>query len=152
MAGFEPPAGAAWQRLIPPDREELVCHNDVAPWNVVRAERGWVLIDWDCAAPASAVWDLAYAAQTTADLGVGRSVAESAARLRAFTDGYGLDDRQRAELPAALGRRTRAMHEFLSANAGTQPWSRIWAEDGPYWFATAEYLDEHVNAWRSALG
>ncbi|WP_432849389.1 phosphotransferase enzyme family protein [Amycolatopsis sp. CA-161197] len=151
LAGFVPPPGAVWQRLIPLDREELVCHNDVAPWNIVRAERGWVLIDWDCTAPASTVWDLAYTAQTAADLRADRPVAESAARLRAFTDGYGLDERRRAELPAALGRRARAMHDFLRANAGTRPWSRIWREDGPYWLATADYLDAHQDAWRAAL-
>ncbi|MGW4484096.1 phosphotransferase enzyme family protein [Amycolatopsis sp. NPDC004368] len=151
LAEFTPPPGAVWHRLIPPDREELVCHNDVAPWNLVRNDRGWALIDWDCTAPASRAWDMAYAAQTTAGLRAERHVAESAARLRAFTDGYGLDDRQRAELPAALGRRARAMHEFLRANADIQPWSRIWTEDGPYWRATAEYLEAHEGAWRTAL-
>ncbi|MEV8612362.1 hypothetical protein AB0383_31270 [Amycolatopsis sp. NPDC051373] len=74
-----------------------------------------------------------------------------AARLRAFTDGYGLDERQRAELPDALGRRARAMHGFLRTNAPVQPWSRIWREDGPYWLATADYLDAHEDAWRTAL-
>ncbi|MFI5605859.1 phosphotransferase enzyme family protein [Amycolatopsis sp. NPDC051903] len=151
LAGFTPPPGAVWQRLLPPDREELVCHNDVAPWNLVRNDRGWVLIDWDCTAPASREWDLAYAAQTTAGLRADRGLAECAARLRAFTDGYGLEDRQRAELPATLGRRARAMHDFLRANAHRPPWARIWLEDGAYWRETAEHLDAHQTVWREAL-
>ncbi|MGN9809396.1 phosphotransferase enzyme family protein [Micromonospora sp. BQ11] len=86
LAGFVPPPGAVWNRLIPPDREEMICHNDVAPWNLVRSGRGWVLIDWDAAAPGSRLWDLAYAAQSMAGLRADRPVGEPAARLRAFVD------------------------------------------------------------------
>ncbi|HWD05384.1 MAG TPA: phosphotransferase [Amycolatopsis sp.] len=151
LAGFTPPPAATWQRFIAPDREELVCHNDVAPWNLVRAEHGWVLIDWDATGPSSRSWDLAYAFQTTAGLRADRPLAESAARLRAFTDGYGLDDRQRAELPAFLAGRARAMHDFLRVNAHRPPWNRIWAEDGAYWGATAAHLETHRTLWREAL-
>ncbi|WP_018640061.1 aminoglycoside phosphotransferase/kinase family protein [Parafrankia elaeagni] len=62
LASFVSPAGAVWNRIIPPDREDLVCHNDVAPWNLVRSPGGWALIDWDGAAPSSrrarAMYDL----------------------------------------------------------------------------------------------
>ncbi|MEV0397876.1 phosphotransferase enzyme family protein [Polymorphospora rubra] len=153
LAGFVPPAGAAWNRLIPPDREEMVCHNDVAPWNLVRSGRGWVLIDWDAAAPGSRLWDLAYAAQSMAGLRADRPVPRSAARLRAFVDGYGADEGLRAQLPDLLGRRARAMYDLLrdGARRQIQPWARIWTEDGPYWLATAEYLDAHRAAWHEAL-
>src|SRR5687768_8521318 len=34
--GFEPPAGAAWRMVYPdPARHEVICHNDVAPYNAV---------------------------------------------------------------------------------------------------------------------
>ncbi|MEV7225855.1 phosphotransferase [Polymorphospora sp. NPDC051019] len=153
LAGFVPPAGAVWNRLIPPDREEMVCHNDVAPWNLVRSDRGWVLIDWDAAAPGSRSWDLAYAAQSMAGLRTDRPVPESAARLRAFVDGYGADDAVRAGLADLLGRRARAMYDLLrdGAERQVQPWARIWTEDGPYWLATADHLDAHREAWREAL-
>lgn len=153
LASFVPPADAAWNRLIPPDREELVCHNDVAPWNMVRSSRGWVLIDWDCAAPASRLWDLAYAAQSMAGLHPQRPVAESAVRLRAFVDGYDLDQSVRSALAGMLGRRALAMVELLrdGARHQRQPWARIWTEDGPYWLATADYLDVHQQAWTVAL-
>ncbi|MFG1803567.1 phosphotransferase [Micromonospora carbonacea] len=152
-AGFVPPQPAVWQRLIPPDREDLVCHHDPAPWNLIRSPRGWVLIDWDGAGPGSRPWELAYAAQSMAGMRADRPVPESAARLRALVDGYGLDGPQRAELPRLLGRRARAMYDLLAAGAreGWQPWARIWVEDGPYWRATADHLDAHVAAWSAAL-
>jgi Ser/Thr protein kinase RdoA (MazF antagonist) len=153
LASFVPPADAAWNRLIPPDREELICHNDVAPWNLVRSARGWVLIDWDAAAPGSRLWDIAYAAQSMAGLRADRPVPQSAGRLRAFADGYGLDEVSRSELPVVLGRRARAMYDLLreGARQQRQPWARIWTEDGPYWLATADYLDAHTEAWCAAL-
>ncbi len=153
LAGFVPPAGAVWNRIIPPDREDFICQNDVAPWNLVRSARGWVVIDWDAAAPSSRLWDLAYAAQSMAGLRADRPVAESAARLRAFVDGYGLDAPSRPALANMLGRRTRAMYDLLrdGARRQQQPWARIWTEDGPYWLATSDYLNTHAEAWTAAL-
>lgn len=61
-AGFASSADDVWRR---PAREprEVVCHNDVAPYNVVfRDERPAGLIDFDMAAPGPRVWDVAYAA------------------------------------------------------------------------------------------
>ena len=153
LAGFVPPAGAVWNRLISPDREEMICHNDVAPWNLIRSDRGWVLIDWDAAAPGSRLWDVAYAAQSMAGLRADRAVAQSAARLRVFVDGYGLEPAAGSALAVMLGRRARAMYDLLreGARRQRQPWARIWTEDGPYWLATAEYLDTHREAWNTAL-
>jgi Ser/Thr protein kinase RdoA (MazF antagonist) len=153
LARFVPPAGAVWNRVIPPDREELICHNDVAPWNLVRSSRGWVLIDWDATAPSSRLWDLAYAAQSMAGLRADRPVPEAAERLRVFVDGYGLDQTARPRLALMLGRRAQAMYDMLrdAARQQRQPWARIWDDDGPYWLATAAYLHTHAEAWDHAL-
>jgi len=52
-ASFTPPAGAAWQQIAAfPGGGEVICHNDLAPWNTVFArERPVAFIDWDLAAP-----------------------------------------------------------------------------------------------------
>jgi tRNA A-37 threonylcarbamoyl transferase component Bud32 len=38
--------------VIPPDREDLICHDDLAPWNLVRDGDRWVFIDGTAQAPA----------------------------------------------------------------------------------------------------
>lgn len=61
-AGFVVPPGGGWQFPVH-EPVEVVCHNDVAPYNLVfDGDRIAGLIDWDLASPGPRVWDLAYAA------------------------------------------------------------------------------------------
>jgi hypothetical protein len=105
-AFFSPPAGAIWQSSSPDGPacggSRLICHNDMAPYNVVARDGRIVgVIDWDLAGPASAVWDLAFVAwqwvplhgpMVSAVLGWPEP-PERGRRLRLLLDAYGLADR-----------------------------------------------------------
>lgn len=159
VAGFTPPADARWQRLMPAEGGDidLIAHHDLAPWNlVVDGERSWAFIDWDTAAPGSRLWDLAYAAHGFVPLSADPhwQRTDAGARLRTLVDAYGLDEEDRRRLVPLLGRRTRAMAEFLRERAaqGEQPWARLWAEGhGEVWRADTGYVEERTERWLSAL-
>lgn len=151
VADFHLP-DAEWDVVIPPDAEDLIAHHDLAPWNLVRARDRWVFIDWDGAGPGSRLWDLAYAAHGFIPLGPGGDPAHDAPRLRALADGYGLDDDQRAALPALVVGHTRGMYDLLRTST-EQPWVRLHAEGhADHWGPAADYIERHLDVWRTALG
>ena len=154
VADFRPPAGAAWQVVIPPDRTELIGHHDLAPWNLVLGEDRWVFIDWDGAGPGSRLWDLGYAAHGFVPMHAGGDPDVDGPRLRALADGYGLDTDQRRELPVLIGAHVRGMYDLLrrSAITGEQPWARLFAEGhGDHWGPAADYVERNTAAWTAAL-
>lgn len=154
LAGFRPPADAVWRVVIPPDREDMICHHDLAPWNLVLSEDRWVFIDWDGAGPGSRLWDLGYAAHGFVPLLPGGDPAVDAPRLRAFADGYGLDEPQRRALPALIGAHTRGMFDLLrgAALTGEQPWARLYAEGhADHWGPAADYVERNEPVWSAAL-
>jgi hypothetical protein len=156
VATFTPPPGASWQALIPADGDEIITHNDLAPWNLVIGDHQWAFIDWDTAAPGTRLWDLAYAAHGFAPLSANPVFQRDDAgrRLRLIADAYGLTEQQRLDIIPLLGRRTQAMHTFLARQAaqGTQPWARLWQQGhGDAWQADTSYITQREEHWRQAL-
>jgi hypothetical protein len=154
---FIPPTDAIWNVAIAPDREDLVCHHDLAPWNLVRTPTQMTFIDWDGAGPGSRLWDVAYAAHGFVPLSPSARISDEVAgrRLAALVDGYGLGHEERALLVDMLGPRIRSMYELLTTGheTGTAPWNRLWDEGhGTVWRADAEYVDHQRSTWLTALG
>jgi hypothetical protein len=128
VATFVPPADGRW-RICPgaPTNGEVVCHNDLGPWNLVyRDTEPVAFIDWDFAAPAPRLWDVAYACWRFVPLcydGIPGEkgepdVDECARRLRLFCDEYRLEDR--TQLLDAIDHRQLVMFDTV----------RTWGEAG----------------------
>ncbi|WP_060916309.1 phosphotransferase [Microbacterium oleivorans] len=152
-ARWTPPEDSLWESAIPAPASELVCHNDLAPWNLMMGER-WVFIDWDAAAPSTRLWDLAYAAQAFALNDASADPADAVPAFAAFVDGYDADDELRDGLPDAMAERAAAMHDLLrrSHAAGVEPWALMFtAGHGDHWASVSDYVRSHRETWTDAL-
>jgi aminoglycoside phosphotransferase (APT) family kinase protein len=156
-AEFIPPEGARWRRLAEaPDTGPLVCHNDLAPYNTIYREgRPVAFIDWDVAAPAPPLWDVAHAVWRFVDVTRNADAADVpalAARTRLFCDAYGLVDR--STLLETILARQHALHATIRelAEAGDAAFVAMWGtehSDGP--LRDAEFLRRHRRAFARAL-
>lgn len=63
VTDFRPPPGAQWRHTVGAPREgDVICHNDVSPFNTVFVDgQPSAFIDWDFAAPGPRTWDVSYA-------------------------------------------------------------------------------------------
>jgi hypothetical protein len=92
----------SWRFRYPdPDRWEVVCHSDFAPYNLVfDGARPVGIIDFDVAGPGPRLWDIAYAAYRFVPLASDANCVafgfgaepERERRLALFLDAYGPDD------------------------------------------------------------
>lgn len=148
------PAPDTWDVLLPVDRPNLLCHNDLAAWNLIIDGERLVFIDWDGSGPSTRLWDLAYAAISFGYLFTSEDADVAVPRLAAFIDGYDADDLLRAALPLTMAQRARAMHDLLrrSHETSREPWGSMYVNGhGEHWNATADFIGRHERAWREAI-
>ena len=113
LAAGDAPAPPIWQSA-PHEPAEVVCHNDVAPYNLVFRD-GVVVgpIDFDTASPGPRIWDLAYLGYRlvplVADAGDGEGAdvvgrLDPLARLDALVAAYGIRYSRREVLTVVVAR------------------------------------------------
>lgn len=102
-AGFIPDPDAEWQVSFPDAAcHEVICHNDVGPYNCIFADgRLKAVIDFDLAGPGPRAWDVAYGAYRFVPVVAPDSLAQfglesgdTGRRLRLFCDAYRLQQRE----------------------------------------------------------
>lgn len=161
-ASFEASPGAAWQFMVGAPRQgDVICHNDLSPDNTIYGIAGTprAFVDWDLAAPAPRVWDVAWAVYRFIPLygdatceRLGYPVPSRAARLRVFCDAYGLE--ARAELLPTVCRRIRVLYDTARTwgEAGRPGWRDVWRDTrGEQWLSGLRYVEGERGAWERAL-
>ena len=153
-ASFSPPALAHWQALSIPDGCEIICHNDLAPWNLLCNADRWAFIDWDNAAPGTRLWDLAWATISFPPVEPGCDLSIAATAIHEIVDGYRLQPFDYCKLPRLMVARARAASDLLMEGAwtGQQPWARLYAEGHDrYWGPVAGYISCNVSLLQGML-
>ena len=151
---FELPADAEFLLPLPENMpQEVICHNDFAPYNLVfKDEHINGLIDFDAAAPGASIWDVAYAVYRFAPLvtdahctDMGWTVPpDRAARLKLFLDTYGLPTAERANLIDTIIQRIHALIEFMN-NSGYN------RDHLPLYLNDIAYLEDHRDRFTQAI-
>ncbi len=142
-AGFTVPPDADWQPTVAyPAGGEVICHNDLAPWNTVFIDEQPVgFIDWDLAAPGPRLWDVTFAlwhfvplyGDPASDPFDVKEFEPRARRARLLCDAYGLSDRREVVdmvIERQLAARAAIEHGAKAGNPAYQRLVELGAGDG----------------------
>jgi hypothetical protein len=159
---FKGPPDPQWQFMVgAPQQGDVVCHNDLSPDNTIYDPGGTprAFIDWDLAAPAPRIWDVAWAVYRFIPLyddatceRLGYPVPSRPARLRIFCDAYQLDDRE-ALLPTVC-KRIRVLYDTARVwgEAGRPGWRDVWHDTrGEQWLRGLRYVEAKRREWERDL-
>ena len=161
VASFVPPPEASWQALLgTPPEHEVVCHNDLSPWNTVYRNGAPVtFIDWDLAAPGPRLWDIAWAVYRYVPLfdddscrRLGIPVQPRAPRVGIFCEAYGLGACKRLfeTVCARIDAMVASAREW--GEAGRPGWRDVWRDTrGRQWLAGRAYVAANADEWARSL-
>jgi len=151
-----------WQFMVgAPQQGDVVCHNDLSPDNTIYdpARRPRAFIDWDLAAPAPRIWDVAWAVYRFIPLyddptceRLGYPAPSRHTRLRIFCDAYQLVDRE-ALLPTVC-QRIRVLYDTARVwgEAGQPGWRDVWNDThGEQWLRGLQYVEAKRGEWERDL-
>ncbi len=151
---FIPPTDALWDPLTASSGHEIICHNDLAPWNLIIGTERLVFIDWDNASPGTRLWDLAWSAISFPPVEVGRDLALIAKAIRAIGDGYGLHLSEYHPLIELMADRARAASDHLLDGVRKRdPVAlRLYAEKhDEYWGPVSDHIRRHSSELESLV-
>lgn len=163
VESFTPPPGAVWQGGRPAQAGDLICHNDVSPFNTVfEGERAVAFIDWDLAGPSRPISDVAYACWWFVPLyrdEPARTVGwvsppPRAERLAVFCDAYRLPDDLRSRLVGEVVVCQVAAARTIQERGGAgEPGWRELLESGHHEqvLADAEFARSRAAEWTAAI-
>ncbi len=138
VSDFRPSAELEW--AVPPSKpQEVVCHNDFGPWNLVYdGDEPVGIVDWDFAAPGPRRNDVAYALEyavpfrddvTARTWHHFATVPDRRARLETFADAYGLTSTEGLVDDVVDRQRLTIAHVEALAARGLEP-QTTWLSDG----------------------
>ncbi|MGI4852043.1 MAG: phosphotransferase enzyme family protein [Janthinobacterium lividum] len=141
--------------------QEVICHNDFAPYNICfQDDEAIGIIDFDTAHPGPRIWDIAYALYRFSpftnfedDKKFG-DIDSQIRRASLFCKVYGLDIKDRFQLVDTMIERLNVLHNFLleSAHQGHKKYQlNIKEGHDVQYLNDIEYIDSHKNIIQDAF-